>query len=62
MIVYHGMLHLDSFVRHLFLHANSDSLLVLLPKAKYEEAHGMSLHKAISKEFRGDLKTVLQVR
>lgn len=31
-------------------------------KAKYEEAQGVSLHKAISKEFRGDLKTALQVR
>lgn len=37
-------------------------VVVILVKAKYEEAQGMSLHKAISKEFRGDLKTALQVR
>ncbi|CAM9724139.1 unnamed protein product, partial [Ectocarpus fasciculatus] len=38
----------------------SPSVQIQAIKAKYEEAQGMSLHKAISKEFRGDLKAVLQ--
>lgn len=38
------------------------AVVIILVKAKYEEAQGMSLHKAISKEFRGDLKIALQVR
>ncbi|CBN78900.1 conserved unknown protein [Ectocarpus siliculosus] len=39
----------------------SPSVQIQAIKTKYEEAQGMSLHKAISKEFRGDLKAVLQV-
>ncbi|CAM9277517.1 unnamed protein product [Ectocarpus sp. 6 AP-2014] len=38
----------------------SPSVQIQAIKTKYEEAQGMSLHKAISKEFRGDLKAVLQ--
>ncbi|CAN0447074.1 unnamed protein product [Pylaiella littoralis] len=38
----------------------SPSVQLQAIRAKYEEARGMSLHKAISKEFRGDLKTALQ--
>ncbi|CAM9751221.1 unnamed protein product [Sphacelaria rigidula] len=38
----------------------SASVQVQAIKVKYEETHGMSLHAAVGKEFRGDTKKILQ--